>query len=67
MVENRIQRKVVQMAVFVSSMVVEIYEIFNVVMSSDVLNVAFGTQDGHAYHLIADCRDKRLDLGAILR
>ena len=64
--EDGIQSEMMKMTVLISSMMIEVDEIFHVVVGTDVLYVLLLSGDGHAYYLVVAGGYVRLDWGAVL-
>lgn len=67
MTEDRIQSKVVDMSVFCSAVVIEIYEILNVIVRAYVFYVLFCSYNGDTNNLVSYDSDIRPQLSAILQ
>lgn len=66
MLKDGVHCKVMEVTVFISSMMVEVDEVLYVVMGANELNVFFCSCQSHSYHLTVTGGHKGFDRGAIL-
>ena len=66
MLKYGIEGQMVKVTMLISAVVIEVDEIFDVVVGADVLDILLLTCYGHAHHLVQTGSDKGLDWCTIL-